>query len=131
MAIATLVACKSDSSFIFEARRFDAALMCLDPYTGVDVVSGDSSGGCTPVCLTNAGEHYVTEQCPPYPPLFGVYAADAGDSVCAAAFAAFARGATCDADGGVSYPDAGDAGDANVVDAGDANVVDASDAASE
>jgi hypothetical protein len=134
---AAAVACGT-SSYPFQARRFDPTLMCLDPYTGIDVISGDDpGGGCTLACLANAGTYYLTQECPPYPPLFAVYSADAGsaasDPTCAAAIAAYTRGATCDLDGGVIYPDGGADAEAGAHDAapeaGDA--ADASDAAPE
>ena len=133
VAIAALAACSSDATHVFSARRFDANLMCLDPYTAVDVVSGGDTGrGCDLVCLTNAGEHFVTRQCAPYPPLFGVYGADGGEATCAAALAAYARGDTC-SDGGVVHGDGGadarDASDANDGGAGDAS--DAGDVSTE
>ncbi len=128
-AIAALVgACKGDTTHIFSARRFDPARACLDPYTAVDVVSGDDTGGsCALVCIFGASEYYVTRQCAPYPPLFGVSSSDAGgiDPVCASAFAAYARGDTCNGDAGVIHGDGGvanDAGDASdASDASDAN----------
>jgi hypothetical protein len=132
IAAATTAACSVDAEHIFASRAFEASLMCLDPYTAIDVVSGgDTGGGCTPVCLENAGEYSISQQCPPYPPLFVIGTLDAGDAdpSCTAAFAAFARGDTCDLEGGVIHPDGGDAAsaDASAADA-DASAGDAGDA---
>lgn len=120
-------ACKGDATHIFSARRFDPARACLDRYAAVDVVSGDDTGNaCALVCIANANEYYVTRQCAPYPPLFGVWSSDAGtiDPVCASAFATYARGDTCDGDAGVIHGDGGVANDASIAS-------DASDAATE
>jgi hypothetical protein len=105
---AATAACDNESVHVYSAQLFVAAEGCLQPSTGLDLLSGPATGdNCAPACLTAPtadGEAvYVSTVCPPYPQGVTVEAAnaavDAGDP-CVAALGALAARATCSEDAG-------------------------------
>jgi hypothetical protein len=105
-----LTSCDEPSVHIYSGQLYEQAAGCLDPSTGIDVISGQSTGdNCPPACLvaTSNGQTfvYVSTVCPPYPPGFATEQADAAadpNDPCVGAFAALQSGAVCSAqaDGG-------------------------------
>jgi hypothetical protein len=126
LAAVAYAACNEENVHIFSAHRFDPTRSCLEDPVSIDVINGGSTGNnCSPECLTTTGQCglpaiFVSTQCPPFPPGYITESqgqvTSAGDP-CAAAFAAFNRGASLvDAGGGACLPIAADAG--SDVDAG-------------
>lgn len=119
-------ACKNDGTHVYIGRFYLEARDCLGTTSSLDVIEGDVSGQCEPVCLVQrraeaARSVYVATMCPPYPAAVE-FDVSGTDPVCAPALAAFARNDTCATDGGSANPrpppasdasDAGDAGDAS------------------
>jgi hypothetical protein len=114
-AAVALCACDNPGVHVYSAFGYDAQGRCVDPSsTALDVVSGPSTGNdCAPTCIVGSGQVYVSTVCPPYPPGYGVEAADSGiapSDPCAAALAAYAAQTTCGAasgdDGGADASDA-------------------------
>jgi hypothetical protein len=95
-----------DANFVYTARPYDPADMCVGPYVELELVQG--SGGdsrCTSpeagrsgpglACLvSNSGAVYVSSVCPPYPP---DYDTSGTNPACGAAIAAMANGVICEA----------------------------------
>lgn len=116
------VACGDRDSYVYTARKYDPVADCLEPYTAVEVVSGDhATVTCDPTCLTVGKDTVVSVVCPPFPAIATPLEQDAAD--CIAALRVF-DAAAC---GALS----GDAGDASTSDASDDATPgeDASDAA--
>jgi len=95
-ATAVVASCDSQNDHIFSAQQYEPATGCLDPSTGIDVISGAATGdNCDPVCLsiTQNGQSYtyLSTVCPPYPNAYTTEAADAATDAadpCVAAFIA-------------------------------------------
>lgn len=124
LALVALAACGTTSHAI-SGRRFDDARACLERETSIDVLEGEPDDQrCAPACLVEPRSRdggatiYVTEECPPYPPLFD---ATGSDPRCVAALLAASRRDYCLRDGGSTAPadptspggaaDGGDGGD--------------------
>jgi hypothetical protein len=108
-----LAACDEPNVHIFSGQQFEAQGECLEPSTALDVIGGAGATlTCSPVCLTQSGQVYVSTQCPPYPPQFAVETqnslGDASDP-CAAALSAYTAGTMCGDDGGEGDAAGGDA----------------------
>jgi hypothetical protein len=106
-AAVAVCACDNPSVHVYSAQAYDPQGQCVEPSsTALDVISGAATGNdCAPTCIVGSAQVYVSTVCPPYPPGYGVEAADAGlasSDPCSAALAAFAAGTTCGAaaDGG-------------------------------
>ena len=89
-----LGACSESGPRIYTAQLYRRA-GCLEPYAPLGLVqSSELDARCEPACLLLDGELYVSSVCSPYPTRASV--APAGSAGCAAALAAFARGAVCE-----------------------------------
>jgi hypothetical protein len=101
-------ACGDDGAHVYTAELYVQDRDCLGTTSSIDIISGDETGDCSPICLVQLrGEAgrvtYVSTMCPPYPA--GVeYDSSGTDPSCPAALAALARGDTCFTDGGSSHP---------------------------
>jgi hypothetical protein len=103
-----LAACDDVNVHVYSGQLFVAQGQCLQPSTGLDLISGPATGNnCGPACLTETTPGgpvvYVSTVCPPYPQGASIEAPDAaldGGDPCVAAFSALAGGATCGNDGG-------------------------------
>lgn len=101
---ATIAACEGAESYIFTARRYDAAGACLEPYAAVEVVDGPGAAAtCPETCLTVGTDVFVTTMCPPIPAIATELQADAAACVAARAVS----GSTCGAEADSADPDAG------------------------
>jgi hypothetical protein len=126
--------CSDAGSHIYTGEPYNPTLGCMEPLTGVDVVTGAEPGTpCSPLCiLSPPGDGgitaYVSTMCAPFPDYPNVIN-DPSNPLCVAALAAFNRDALCE-DGGVVLPpeDAGPDADANADAAPDA--ADAADSSS-
>jgi hypothetical protein len=122
LLVSTFVACDDDPRYVYTAQRYDEAAGCLEEYSAIEVVPGDSvSVRCPPACLSVGDDLYVSPVCPPLPD--NAVAVDPSDPTCAAALEAARSATLCDApeeeqDGGEIAPDAAE--DAVVEDAPDA-----------
>lgn len=99
------IAC-GDASHIYEAYPYREAEDCLGARTSLDVVEGDETGNCAPVCFMKTEANgqraiLVSRMCGPYP-----FALDRSgtDPACASALAALERGSSCLSDGGSTAP---------------------------
>ena len=99
--ILLLSACDESSSHVYLGRLYLTDRKCLGTTSSVDVVSGDTTGTCAPVCLVKDSTVYVGTSCAPYPP---GYDSSGVQSICAEALAANGRDDTCLADGGSTHP---------------------------
>jgi hypothetical protein len=126
--------CSDAGSHIYTGEPFNPTLVCMEPLTGVDIVTGDQPNTpCSPLCILSPPEDggiiaYVSTMCAPFPNYPNVIN-DQSNPLCVAALAAFNRDALCE-DGGVVLPphDAGPDADASADAAPDAP--DAADASS-
>lgn len=106
---------------VYSGRLYLEARDCVTTESSLDVVEGEPTGTCEPLCLTQPEDGgrsvYVATMCPPYPYGFDT---SGQDPTCAAALAALARRDTCLSDGGSTSPLEPDAGepDASEPDAG-------------
>ena len=124
LGVGAFVACDDDSRYVYTARRYDDANACLEDFTPVERVPGDSvSVRCAPACLAVRDVLYVSPVCPPLPDI--AVAVDESDPRCKAALDAYRAetfcstlGAADDDAGDDSGDDAGDEASAEV-DAGD------------
>ncbi|MDB4941846.1 MAG: hypothetical protein JWP97_1380 [Labilithrix sp.] len=104
--------CKGDGTHVYQGRLYVEARDCLGTLSSVDVVGGDETGECAPVCMVQPRAEggravYVATQCPPYPqPDFDF---SGTDPACAKALAALTRDDTCVSDGGTTHPAPADA----------------------
>jgi len=98
--------CEEGGAHVYHGRYFDESRGCLESITALDVVPGDETGDCTPLCLVQptwegGRSLYVSTACAPYPHGFDV---SGSDPRCAAVLAAFARVDLCRDDGTSSHP---------------------------
>jgi hypothetical protein len=112
-AVAAVAACDDVNVHILSAQQYLPQFACLQPTSGVDVVSGGATGdNCDPTCLTatatstdpQSGQtyktyyYYITTTCPPYPSDYTTesqsQATDPSDP-CTGAFAAYAGPVDC------------------------------------
>jgi hypothetical protein len=101
---AVFAACNDPEEYVYSAAPFDTVNDCLDPYQGIDVVSGGTGAdNCAPVCIVGSGLVYVSTVCPPLPDP-SVWDESGQNGACAAALSAFARMDMCNPDGGSSNP---------------------------
>lgn len=107
----TLYISCGDPSHLYQGRYYVAERDCLGTVSSLDVVPGDDTGDCAPICLVDtladaSNRVYVSTMCGPYP-----YGMDPSgdDPACPKALAALERDDTCASDGGSSNPvEAGD-----------------------
>jgi hypothetical protein len=133
LAAAAAACIDPDASFVYTARPYDRAGMCLEPYVELELIPGAGGGdACTSpeagpagpgvACLvSSSGALYVSTVCPPYPP---DYDASGKDPACPAAIAALMNGVSCAAsdaasDQGTGAPDAPNDGAAPPAPGGD------------
>jgi len=124
--VATLGACSSVDNHLLFGQQYEPTGACLDPAQAIDDIDGSDPGSCAPACLLATEEGgvvaFITTTCGPYPPYLTQEPADAAASgaggLCKGAFAAYAAGAVCGADGGGPTRDGGvDGGPDGAVDA--------------
>ena len=102
-----LSSCKDDGTHVYIGRIFLEARDCVATTSSVDVVSGETPGECSPICMLQPRAEggrtvYVATMCPPLPaPDFDL---SGRDPVCVRALAALARNDTCLSDGGTTSP---------------------------
>jgi hypothetical protein len=124
-AVAVVAACDDVTVHILSAQQYLPQFACLQPTSGVDVVSGGATGdNCDPTCLIATASPsqtfvYITTTCPPYPADYTTesqaQATDPSDP-CTGAFAALAADAGCPptcTDGGPDVCIPGDDGGGN------------------
>jgi hypothetical protein len=120
LSVGLIVAsCDDVDVHILSGNQYNAALGCVTPSEGVDVLQGPSNGdNCSPECLVASGDDqtyvYVTTVCPPYAADYTSEALDAADDPsdpCYGALGAFSAfedsGYVCPAspgDGGADAP---------------------------
>ncbi len=83
-----LAACGDPVSHLYLGRFYAANRKCLGTTASVDVVEGEDTGTCNPVCLIKDSNVYVGQSCPPLPP---GYDSTGTNPLCAEALAAAAR----------------------------------------
>lgn len=101
-------ACKDDGTHVYIGRFYLEKRGCLGTTSSLDVLEGDPTGECAPVCLIQRRADaersvYVATMCPPYPAPVD-FDTSGSDPVCPAALAALARNDTCATDGGSAHP---------------------------
>lgn len=106
--IVQATACKDDGTHVYIGRFYLESRGCLGTTSSLDVIEGDVTGQCDPVCLIQhradaARSVYVATMCPPYPAAVE-FDTSGTDPVCAPALAALARNDTCATDGGSAHP---------------------------
>ena len=135
LGLAAIAACEGADSYVYTARRYDAAGACLEPYAPVEVVDGPGvAATCPETCLTVGEEVFVTNMCPPLPAIATELQADAEACVAARGVSGSTCGEEPEADASAD-PDAGSTGDGSTGDASasapdlDATTPDAGDGA--
>lgn len=106
-ALAVGAACVDpDAGFVYTARAYDAAGLCVGPYVELEWVQGGGGGiDCPPApspgssagiaCLVSpSGAVYASQVCAPYPP---DYDTSGTNPACPAAIAALAKEKECGA----------------------------------
>lgn len=84
LAVAAGVACEAADSYVYTARRYDAARACLAPYRPVEVVEGPGAAAtCPETCIGVGDDVFLTTMCPPLPTIATELASD--DEGCVAA----------------------------------------------
>jgi hypothetical protein len=115
VVLAAGVACEKADAYVYSARRYDSARVCLEPYHPVEVVEGPGAAAtCPETCIGVGDDVFLTTMCPPLPTIATELPAD--NEACVAA--RNASRTTCDeaaeldaaADGDSSTPPEDDAG---------------------
>ncbi|MDF2695530.1 MAG: hypothetical protein K0S65_3913 [Labilithrix sp.] len=84
LAVAASVACEAADSYVYTARRYDAARACLELYRPVEVVEGPGvAATCPETCIGVGDDVFLTTMCPPLPTIATELAAE--DEGCIAA----------------------------------------------